>query len=154
MCKITVNLLHIAPQRISETNWCFWVVLSIKHSPGLMKAIPQNSGQILRVGKSIEILPPASIFGCNAWKLFSREPSKRPLCSEGCIDRSLKLTPRSGFECARLTLLWSQSTTGNYFEEQRALTVCFHNRNGGQRAPVTDDWVYVKLHMCDMSAAQ
>lgn len=155
MCKITVRGFPAYSLTAgSGTNWCFWVFLSIKCSPGLMKAISQNSGQILRVGKSIEILPPASIFGYSAWKLFSQEPSKWRLCSEGCIDSSSKLTPRSGFECARLTLLWSQSTTGNYFEERRALSVRFHNQNGGRRAPVTDEWVYVKLHMCNMSAAQ
>lgn len=102
----------------SVSQLCFWVVLSIKRRPGLVKAISQNSGQIPRVGKSIQMLPPAAIFGCDALKVFSREPWK--LSSEGCIDSSSKLTPRSGFQCARLTLLQSQSTTGNGFEERQA----------------------------------
>lgn len=34
----------------------------------------------------------------------------------------------------RLTLLWSQSTTGNYFEEESALRIEFHNP--GRRAQV------------------
>lgn len=155
MCKITVREFPTySPTERFSYQLMSLSVLSTTHSPELMKAIWQNSGQILHVGKSIEILPPASIFGCNAWKLFSRKPSKRLLCLEGCIDRSSKLTPRSGFECARLTLLWSQSTTGNYFEERRALSVRFHNRSGGWRAPLTDEWVYLKLHMCDISVAQ
>lgn len=33
----------------------------------------------------------------------------------------------------RLTLLWSQSTTGDYFEEENALSIGFHFRNSGQR---------------------
>lgn len=33
----------------------------------------------------------------------------------------------------RLTLLWSQSTTGDYFEGESALSIWFHFGNGGQR---------------------
>lgn len=33
----------------------------------------------------------------------------------------------------RLTLLWSQSTTGNYFEEESALSIGFHFGNCGRR---------------------
>lgn len=39
----------------------------------------------------------------------------------------------------RLTLLWSQSTTGDYFEEENALSIGFRFRNSGRRrAPVLD----------------
>ena len=59
----------------------------------------------------------------------SDQPSKPRLYSETCIDSYSKLTPRWGFESTRLTLLWSQSTTGNYFEGESALSIGFHFRN-------------------------
>lgn len=39
----------------------------------------------------------------------------------------------------RLTLLWSQSTTGDDFEEESALSIGFHFRNSGRRRALVLD---------------
>lgn len=58
------------------------------------------------------------------------------------IDSYSKLTRRWGFERTRLTLLWSQSTTGAVFEEESALSIRFHFGSSGRRRAV--ELVYIQ----------
>ncbi|MEQ2276635.1 hypothetical protein XENORESO_000471 [Xenotaenia resolanae] len=71
------------------------------------------------------------------FRLFSDQASKPQLHSEARIDSYSTLTWRRGFESKRLTLLWSQSTTGDYFEGKNALSIGFHFRNSGSKMSTT-----------------
>lgn len=66
--------------------------------------------------------------------MFSGQPSKSQMYfQERCTDSNSKLTQGWGFEHTRLTLLWSQSTTGDYFEEESALGIRYRLGNGVRR---------------------
>lgn len=72
MCNLTVGEIPAyIPHRVFQPKQLIFLSSFIHQTqPRLTKAISQNSGQIPRVTESIEMLPPASIFGCNAPKLF------------------------------------------------------------------------------------
>lgn len=128
------NFLPIAPTAfLSLDNWCFWVFFlhetqePTQLGPFTKKTPKKTLGQIQTCNQIDRNTPPPHASICGSKTVFMGD-----IKAEGCIDSSSKLTPRSAFECARLTLFWSQSTTGNYFEERRALSVRFRHRTGGR----------------------
>lgn len=94
----------------------------------------------------------------NAPKLFSDHPSQIQLFLEPRIDSYSKLTQGWSFESLRLTLLWSQSTTGDYFEEKNASSIEFHFRKSGQKrvkllevlnwCKLNNKSMYMTCHFC------